>query len=106
VSPAACPSCRHDLAVGALRCRWCGSDARDAPVEARVSVALDSLLSDAQVRALALLDELHALAPAVGIWLRQDPATRGPRPDVHPDHRERVEHLLAEMDLVRARLQR
>jgi hypothetical protein len=71
-----------------------------------MSVSLDSFLSPDMQRGIALVSELQAIAPAVAIWIRQDPATRGPRPDVHPDHRERVEHLLAEMRLVKERIRR
>jgi hypothetical protein len=102
--PCRCPCCGRDLAAGALRCRFCGSDARGAPAEARATIPIENVLTQPQARALALLDELRELAPAVARWLALPGDARGPRPDVRPDRRDRVDHLLAELRLLRERI--
>lgn len=67
----ACPECRAPLVEGALRCKLCGADAREAkPGATGASFTLFSL-SPRAARGAELLDELASLAPDVLAWWRK-----------------------------------
>jgi hypothetical protein len=90
-----CPSCRALLVDGALRCRLCGADAREAPESERVGAtfSLTSIAPDA-FRGASILDELRAFAPEVLAWWRASDVPR----------RERLVALLVELGEIRKRL--
>lgn len=66
-----CPSCGAALLEGALRCRFCGSDAREAPETpgAAASFSVASIAPEV-FRAAELMDELETIAPPVCEWWR------------------------------------
>lgn len=66
-----CTACGAALVEGALRCRFCGENAREAPATsgAAGSVSLADIAPDAY-RVAELMEELATIAPPVFEWWR------------------------------------
>jgi hypothetical protein len=83
----ACPECRAPLVEGALRCKICNADAREAKRGATGAAFTLFGLSPRASRGAELLDELALLAPAT-----LDEFRRLDRP-----RKERLVAILAEL---------
>jgi hypothetical protein len=70
-----CPRCAAGLELGALRCRFCGADARHACPSA-TGIGLHTLLVEDLpphlARAVEIMDQLEVLSPPFAAWLRSD----------------------------------
>lgn len=100
-----CPNCEMLLARDALRCRWCGADARgaeDAPDGVSAGFSLEDLLTPDQARAVDVIDRLEEIAPDHMKW-RKD-GQSGPAPTLPAEHRREAIRLLTELAELRERM--
>ncbi len=109
--PVFCPACAALIALGSLRCRACGVDARTVkpsfPMLGVLDVTgynLDAYLAHRWPRFYrrnVIVERLHDLAPAFARWLATPLHRRGPRPSLEPEIEVQAEQLIAEYETLR-----